>query len=201
MRLASCNYQDGQHCLVLVIKDNLHQLFLSFLSWWIFYERWRYYWPNKFCDLKSNSEKFGESSSLAIQEKNGSLFAPQKKGSLEIRRQLWQKAKSKEHKTVLMRERKRHTDRRLSSTPCAALSRGEGYPLLGGTPHPDLARGYHGQAPPGWDTPVHLDLARVPSPPRCGQTENITLPHPSEAVGKKGQIKKWLYPESKELLV
>ena len=37
--------------------------------------------------------------------------------------------------TVLLRERKRHTDRRLSSTPCVVLSRGStpawGVPQMG----------------------------------------------------------------------
>ena len=136
---------------------------------------------------------------------------------------------------VLQRERKRHTDRCLSSTPCAVLTwpgkgisstPGRGIPpvlnwLVGGggagytkleyphsdlaemgSPHPDLAgwgpqlghphpdlAGWGGVVgvPPRWD-PSHLDLAWVPPPPRCGQTENITFPHPSDAVGNKGSI-------------
>ena len=60
-------------------------------------------------------------------------------------------------------------------------------PDLGwGTPCPDL----------GWFTPPHPDLGRgtprldlgwgTPPPPcgKCGQTENITFPHPSDAGGK-----------------
>ena len=86
-------------------------------------------------------------------------------------------------KKVLLCERKRHTDRGVSSTPSAVLSGGGGYPIpargypISGTPHPDLAgRGYHisgtpiwtwlgyplictwlgypSLAGPGWDTPL-----------------------------------------------
>ena len=89
-------------------------------------------------------------------------------------------AQSSDHKTVLLRERKRHTDR-LSSTPCAVLYRAGGrVPRAGappgwGTPYPDLARGvpragaplagvpliltwltgYSGQVPPWlWYSPI-----------------------------------------------
>ena len=49
-------------------------------------------------------------------------------------------------------------------------------------------RGVPWQGDLRWGTP-HLDLTGVPPPPphRCEQTENITFPHPSDAVGKNGQ--------------
>ena len=53
-------------------------------------------------------------------------------------------------KKVLLRERKRHTDRGISSTPYAVLSGGEVPTLAGGS--------IQGKYPP---------------PPRCGHTENI----------------------------
>ena len=40
------------------------------------------------------------------------------------------------HKKVLLRERKRHTTRRVSSTSSAVLSRGISHPWLEGVPHP-----------------------------------------------------------------
>ena len=67
------------------------------------------------------------------------------------------------------------------------------FPLAGVPPHPDLAGGTLGGHLPGWGTP-QSDLAGVPPvwtwpgyppPHRCGQTENITFPHPSDAVGNK----------------
>ena len=54
------------------------------------------------------------------------------------------------NETVLLRERKRHTDHSLSSTPYAVLS--QRVPLMGGT---------LGRHPPGWGTPCP-DLAGVP---------------------------------------
>ena len=58
----------------------------------------------------------------------------------------------------------------------------QGYPqLMGGYP-----RWGTPLAGPGWGTP-HLDLAGVPSPHRCGQTENTTFPHLSDAVGNNLQ--------------
>ena len=96
------------------------------------------------------------------------------------------------NKKVLLRERKRHTDRRLASTPSVVLTGGGGgYPITGqggiriqGTPR---IQGWMGVPPvQGWmGVPPHLDLAGVPPPRRCGQTENITFPHPSDAVGNK----------------
>ena len=62
-------------------------------------------------------------------------------------------------KTVLLRERKRYTDRRLSSTPCADLVGGTlgGCPLGWGTPVLTWLGGH----PPGWVLP-HSDLAPLP---------------------------------------
>ena len=43
------------------------------------------------------------------------------------------------NKTVLLRERKRHTDRSVSSTPSAVLYQGRGYPIpAGGVPPPQV---------------------------------------------------------------
>ena len=75
--------------------------------------------------------------------------------------------KSKFNKTVLLRERKRNTDRRLSNTPCADLAGGRavggGCPPGWGTPTPDLAGGGVGVpwagAPLAWVPPPHPDLA------------------------------------------
>ena len=77
---------------------------------------------------------------------------------------------------------------------------GGGLPLLGGWgyPHPDLA----GVPSPQWTWPGYppSDLATVPlsdlagvPPSRCGQTENITFPHPSDAVGKKFTFFHWCW--------
>ena len=118
-----------------------------------------------------------------------------------------------DNKKVLLRECKRHTARRIASTPSVVLMGeypipGEGYPILvGGTP--SLVVGYPGVPPiwtwpgyppsgPGWGTPC-LDLAGVSPiftclgyphldldrvPPRNGgQTENITSCHPSDVGG------------------
>ena len=60
---------------------------------------------------------------------------------------------------VLLRERKRHTARRVASTPSVVLTGG------GGVPHPRSRQG---------GTPTWTDT----------QTENITFPHPSDAGGK-----------------
>ena len=152
------------------------------------------------------------------------------------------------NKKVILRERKRHTARRIASTHCAALSNPDlvgGYPVPGqggtpsragqGVPHPRY-RGYPiqtwsggtpGTPPTGmgyplqpemgyprpgmgyplprprmgcppiwtWDgVPPYLDLGwgtplprpEMGYPPcKCGQTENITSRHPSDAGGKK----------------
>ena len=96
------------------------------------------------------------------------------------------------NKTVLLRERKRHTDRGVSSTPSALLYRGGGTPppgyntsvltWLGGVT-PSLPGGTPPQAPPPSDlagVPPQSDLAGVP--PTLGvdrQTDtcqNITFP-------------------------
>ena len=57
--------------------------------------------------------------------------------------------------TVLLRERKRHTDRGVSSTPSAVLycGGGGGYPTSD-TPHPDLARGRGVPHPGGYPIPA-----------------------------------------------
>ena len=103
------------------------------------------------------------------------------------------------YKKVLLRERKRRTDHHVASTPSVVLTGGGTL----GTPHLnlDLAGGYPipgggtwGYPPsgPGWGTPLSkagwgtpLPIWTWPGyPPRCGQTENITFPHPSHAVSK-----------------
>ena len=112
-------------------------------------------------------------------------------------------------KKVLLRERKRHTDRSVSSTPYAVLSRGGegGYLPWGTLPVLTWPRGY---LPYGIPSPILtwpqgryslplakvgtpcLELAGVPPPrPQCGQTENITFPHPSHAVGKNSSLPTW----------
>ena len=119
-----------------------------------------------------------------------------------------------ENKTVLLRERKRHTDRRLSSTPCAVLSGGGGgvswvgAPWLG-YPHPDLDGGTPGRCPPGWGTPPCPDLAGgvppmgapwhgYPCPdlarrvPWAGTPWLGYLPHPDLAGGYPRWVPPWL---------
>ena len=93
------------------------------------------------------------------------------------------------NKKVLLRERKRHTARRVVSTPSAVLT---GYPPILtwwgvaylGTPHPDLAGGYPTLVPPQQGTPSptwtwqgtpRLDLAGYP-PPGPGRVPP-QLPH------------------------
>ena len=75
--------------------------------------------------------------------------------------------------------------------PYQDLGQGTLHPDLGwGTPHSDL----------GWGTPcldlewgTPPDLERVPPPPRkCGQTETITFPHPSDKGGKNRKDSKYL---------
>ena len=105
------------------------------------------------------------------------------------------------YKTVLPRERKRHTDRGISSTPSAVLYRGGGrypiptkggYPTLGTPPSWPGQRIPHpcqGSTPPqvppigpGWGTPLVRPNWGTPPPiwtwsgypPRCGQTERQT---------------------------
>ena len=58
---------------------------------------------------------------------------------------------------------------------------------LDGVPHPDLGWGYP-QLDLGWGyLPVQIVMG-VPLPRKCGQTENITFPHPSDAGGKNVNI-------------
>ena len=80
------------------------------------------------------------------------------------------------NKKVLLRERKRHTDRGVSSTPSVVLYWGGGYPLAGGYP-------------PG------LDLARVPFlpsrsrqgvPPRRGTPQQGVPPGPGQGAPIQG---------------
>ena len=107
------------------------------------------------------------------------------------------------NKKVLLRERKRHTARRIASgryagrggTPSShgggvpPSSHGGGYPipgLVGGVPqpvprvtcppHPDLRWGTPSPIHRPWMgyVPTHL-----PPPHKCEQTENVTFPHPS----------------------
>ena len=59
-------------------------------------------------------------------------------------------------------------------TPCQGIPP-LGYPPIGVPPRLDLAW----VPPPGWT------WLGYPPPPRCEQTENITFPHPSDAVGNK----------------
>ena len=104
------------------------------------------------------------------------------------------------NKKVLLCERKRHTDCSISSTPSVTCN--------GVPPWPGLMGGTQGGVPPGqvsWEylrsgTPLarydegYLRWLGYPppfgpgrgTPPshRCEQTENITFPHPSDAVGK-----------------
>ena len=72
----------------------------------------------------------------------------------------WLAKKKEPNKKVLLRERKRHTDRCVSSTPSAVLSRK-------GTPSP--ARGY---PIPGWEEGVLPSWGTSPSWPGWG------VPHP-----------------------
>ena len=121
------------------------------------------------------------------------------------------------HKQVLLRERKRHTDRGVSSTPSAALSgggggvtyHGWGVPTMDGstpTPHPDLARG-EGHLPwTGRGRGTYLGWG-YPSPiltwPRGGYLlwmgRSTYLgwrsPHPDLAKGR-GTYLGWGYPSS-----
>ena len=79
-----------------------------------------------------------------------------------------------DHKKVLLRERKRHTARRVVSTPSVVLP---GYPPPSRVPpHPDLAGGYPVRYPPG-GYPVRYPPGGVPSqvPPRGG-TQSGTPP-------------------------
>ena len=88
------------------------------------------------------------------------------------------------NKKVLLRERKRHTDRGISSTPMCCPVRGGGATREAptqGTLHPDLAWGYLGWVPPDWPTP-HPDLAGGSTLGRFPLT-GVTPPHPDLAGG------------------
>ena len=93
------------------------------------------------------------------------------------------------NKKVLLRERKRHTARRVASTPYIVLT---GYPPGRVSPHPDLARGGvpYLVTPPGRVPPL-AGPGRVPPPafwvmlqsimgygyPPCGQTDRHVSKH------------------------
>ena len=82
-----------------------------------------------------------------------------------------------------------------------------GYPRWGTPQQGTPQKGTHGQV--WWGVP-ELDLAWVPPPPpygpgrgtplphRCEQTENITFPHYSDAVGKKWAFLFWTNSERED---
>ena len=83
-------------------------------------------------------------------------------------------------KRVLLRERKRHTNRGVSSTPSVVLYGGGGTSAGGGTlGHPPIWT-CRSTPPARWDTPTpRLDLSEIPPAwpggvPRCGQTDGQT---------------------------
>ena len=83
------------------------------------------------------------------------------------------------NKKVLLRERKRHTARRVVSTPSVVLP---GYPPRQGTtpPWPDLAGGGvpdQGIPQPGYPPSQGNPLARVPPPPSWTWQGTPQLPH------------------------
>ena len=105
------------------------------------------------------------------------------------------------NKKVLLRERKRHTDRGVSSTPHAVLSGGAPTLVGGGGVVPTLARGYllwlggtylgWGGTDLGWGDLPWLGVPTLAGlPPGCGQTENITsrLVLPTRSVMKKNLL-------------
>ena len=86
------------------------------------------------------------------------------------------------NKTVLLRERKRLTTRRVASTHSAVLTGRGGGPHLGlasGVPHPALARGPGTEVPPTWDwgTPPPPGPG-VPPPPGTGGPPHLGLGYP-----------------------
>ena len=96
-------------------------------------------------------------------------------------------------KKVLLRERRRHTARRVSSTPLMFLK--------GGYPHPVVARGGTPTSsgwgvPPsslGWGVSPPISQMGIPFHPAVNrQTENSdlnsTFPHPSDAGGKNSSV-------------
>ena len=109
------------------------------------------------------------------------------------------------NKKVLLRERKRHTTRRVVSTPsvvltgyppgrvppCPDLAGGGscwgGYPIPG-YPHPNLARGVPYWGYPTW-VPPHPDLTRgypIWVPPQQGTPWQGTTPHPWQGTPHQG---------------
>ena len=81
--------------------------------------------------------------------------------------------KFNENKKVLLRERKRHTARRVVNIPSVVLT---GYPPQQGTPPPwlDLA-GYPPQLPHGILGNVEKHYGIWVPPRRCGQTNKVNL--------------------------
>ena len=81
-------------------------------------------------------------------------------------------------KKVPLRERKRHTDRRLSSTPSVVLFWGQGYPIAD--------RGYPCQMGGGVPYPRHFRILwdGVPPPPVWTDWKHYLPPKPSDAGGK-----------------
>ena len=113
------------------------------------------------------------------------LCAEQKTGVTTVSRDFFRSSaflralKRQGHKKVLLRERKRHTDRGVSSTPSDTRGGvppppGQGYP-----PARSNGGGTRGGVPlhsctwPGY--PPWLDLAGVPPPCRCGLTNKVKL--------------------------
>ena len=127
------------------------------------------------------------------------------------------------NKEVLLRERKRHTARRVASTPSAGLPpKGAGYPnpvLTGGYTHPFLAGGGYPHPvlvggggnpnpnlaglPPVWDwslagippPPIWVwDLARVPSSHIWNWDLNGVTPLPPSNCGKTDTCQITFFP-------
>ena len=74
------------------------------------------------------------------------------------------------NKKVLLRERKRHTDLGISSTPSIVLYWGCTPSLVGGVPHP-LAGGIS----PWQEVPLRWTWLGYPPPPRCGLTNKVKI--------------------------
>ena len=108
------------------------------------------------------------------------------------------------NKKVLLRERKRHTAHRVVSTHAVVLywltpplpadpPLLAGLTLPGWTDLPPPAGLTHPPSwtdphpPSSWTDPPQLSQLTDP-PPRCGQTENITFPHPSDVGGNKKDL-------------
>ena len=90
------------------------------------------------------------------------------------------------NKKVLLRERKRHTDRRLSSTSCTVLSWGGGGVLpLPGVPHPDMVGGtpsHTGDTPSQFRGTPWLGYPPVLTWPGGTPSQSGDTPHPDLAM-------------------